>query len=107
MRHGDAYLRAVEEVYGTLHEALAEGAAAYDDAAVLVLHGTGENLCCRGGELVDEDGDVARAHLAVALGGVLPAAGVEALGVDDEVAGGEDLIEYVDGSLEVSAAVLL
>ena len=55
--YGEAYHGAVGQADGTLHEALAEGAAADDGAAVLVLHGAGDYFCGGGRELVDEHED--------------------------------------------------
>ena len=44
MRHGEANHGAVGEVDGALHQTLAEGAAANDGAAVVVLNGTAHNF---------------------------------------------------------------
>ena len=46
MGNGQAYHRTVGQVDGSLYQSLAEGAAPYDDAAVVVLDSSRYNLGC-------------------------------------------------------------
>ena len=57
--HGQTDHRLVGQVDRTLHEPLAEGAPADHYSAVLILYGTGYNLCRRRREFVDEHHDAA------------------------------------------------
>ena len=76
-----------------MHESLSERAAADDGAAVIVLNGSGENLRGRGRAFVDEnhEGYLLVAAPAVAL--VLMAWRLAALGIDDELIGGQEFVD--------------
>ena len=105
--HGEAYHRPVGEHEGFLHEPLAERAATHDEPAVLVLDGPGDDFGGRGGIFVHEDDDAPFAETSRTLGAVLTIRGTQSLGIDDEVAFGQELPGDVRGGIQVSASVLL
>ena len=88
-----------------LHEALAEGAAADDGAAVVVLDGSGEDLGCRCRALVNEHYDGHVLEGAAAVGGEVLALGVDTFGIDHELACRQELVDHDDGRLHVAATV--
>ena len=88
-----------------MHEALAEGAAADDDAAVVVLHGAAHDFGGRGGVFVDEDGEAALTEEAVAAGTQLRVFSRAALRVDHQTAAREKFAGDINGRAEIAAAV--
>ena len=51
---GEAYHRPVVKGDGLLYQSLAKRAPAYHGSSVVVLDGTSQNLCGRGGNLIDK-----------------------------------------------------
>ena len=106
--NGDANHRAVFQIYGSLHQTLAECAAANDDATVLILHGSADNLGGRGCVFIHEDNQVAVHELAAACGAELLKLHIAAsAGIDYHVALGQEHAGNLSSRAEISAAVAL
>ena len=103
---GEADLAAVGESDLLLHEALAEGSAADDGAAVVVLDGTGEDLGRGGRGLVDEDDQRDGLIGAAPAAAVVAAGTLAALRIDDETVLGQKLVGHLYGALKVAAVVV-
>ena len=104
-RRGQSDHCAVREVEGTLYQPLAEGTAADDHPAVVVLHCSGENLAGRSGTLVDKDDE-----FALGIGaciGTLPflAVGMKTLRIDDELVFLQKLVNHVDGRVQIASRI--
>ena len=107
MGYREAYHAAVREGNGTLHQALAKGAAAHDGSPVLVLQRTRHNLGSRGGELVDKHHHAAFLHLAASRGFLLVTGRYPALRVDDQVTPLQELVGYLYGGHQITTAIVL
>ena len=89
-----------------LDEALAEGGFAYDEGAVVVLQGSGDDLGGGCGVAIDEDDDGVLVGALLTVGGAvdLVREGAAVLG-DDDLALLEELVGHVDGFVEEPAGV--
>src|SRR5690606_15345503 len=84
-----------------------ERPSADDEAAVVVLERAGDDLARARGVLVDEDDDGLALERAAGAGAVLAVElAAPALGVDDHVAGGKELVRDPDGHLHEAARVV-
>ena len=107
MRDGEAYHRAVFKLQRALYQPLSEGAPAHDDAAVLVLDGTGEDLRRRGTILIDEHRHGALEELGMAVGVVFTPRSLAPLCIDNHVALAEKLVDDHHSGLQIAPAVVL
>ena len=89
-----------------LHEALAEGTAADDGAAVVVLDGPREDLAGGGGVLADEDGQADVLELALAVGPEHLARPVQAFHVHDGIAPGQELVGQQQRLVQEAAGIV-
>ena len=104
-RGGEADDGAVGQVERSLYQTFAEGTTADDDATVVVLDGPRENLAGRGRAFVDEDDEFAGGVKSVFLAPPFLTRRVYAFGEDDEFVFGEELVDELDGGVEVAARV--
>ena len=107
MGNGQSDHRTVRQVYGSLDESLAKGAAPHYDAPILVLNGSRDNLCCRGGVAVYEHDDFAFCKQSSPLSLVFGALCLTSLRIDYQVIALQELVGYLDSSVQESASVLL
>ena len=107
MRNGKTNHRTVLKLYRALHQSLSEGAATDDRGAVVVLHGSRDNLCCRGRILIYEDAEHQILQLAASVRLIFHATLRLALCIYNKVTLAEQLVGYVDGCLQLSASVVL
>ena len=107
MRNGKTNHRTVLKLYRALHQSLTEGAATDDRGAVVVLHGSRDNLCCRGRILIYEDAELQILQLAASVRLIFHAILRLALGIYNKVVLAEQLVGDVDGSLQISTSVVL
>ena len=107
MGYGETYHRTVVELDRTLHQTLAERAAAYHGSAVLVLDGAGDDLGCRRRILVDEHAYLALLKASAATCVVLLTLLGASLGIHYEVALLQELLNDAHSRLQVAAAVVL
>ena len=106
--NGQADHRAVGQVDGALNQSFAVRPAAHHGATVLVLDGAGDDFSCRGSELVDENHHLSFHQFAISFGAVLgPLARFAALRIDNKVVLFQEFIGYLDGCLQVAAAIVL
>ena len=96
---------AVGQVERSLYQTFAEGTTADDDATVVVLDGTRENLAGRGRAFVDEDDEFAGGVKPVFLAPPFLTRRVYAFGEDDKFVFGEELVDEFNGGVEVASRV--
>ena len=98
---------AVGEVERPLYKPFPESPSTDDRPPVIVLDGSGDNLCGRCRQFVDQHIDLDILQAAVAhCPEVLPARPAS-LGIDDHVIVPQELIGDLHGRLEIAAAVVL
>ena len=93
-RHGKTHGRAVVERYLILHQPLAEGAATYDKAAVVVLQRSGQNLARRCAPLVHQHGQIDVRRTAEPVAELLVAMPPPIFGVDYKTPLGQKFVGY-------------
>ena len=103
----EAYHRAIGERERPLHESFSERAAPHHHSAVIILHGSRENLACRSRELVHHHHHASTVHGAVGNGAVIERLHAHTFGEHNRVASVEKQSGKVVGGLEVTAAIVL
>ena len=83
---GESYHTAVGHVERALYEAFAEGTSSDDDAAVLILYGSGEYFGSRCAVFIDEDGHFTFLETAASSASELLVGYAAPLRIDDHVA---------------------
>ena len=107
MCDGEANLAAIIEGERTLHQSLAEGSTANHHATVLILDGSGNNLCGRSGKLVGKHHHLALAPSAVSLRLVFLARRSTTAGINDEIALLQELVGNLSRSLKIASTIIL
>ena len=107
MGDGQTNHRTVGQVDGALYQSLAKGATTHYDATVVVLNGTGDNLCCRGGIAVNQHDDLSFLEQTTATCRIVRAVYATSFGIDDEAAAIQQLVGDLYSCLQVAAAILL
>ena len=107
MGDGETNLAAIIEGKRTLHQSLAEGSTANHHATVLILDGSGNNLCGRSGKLVGKHYHLSLAPSAVSLRLILLTGSCTTAGINDEIALLKEFIGYLSRSLQVTATIIL
>ena len=95
----------VAKLDGLLHEPLAKRTAPYDGATVIVLDGTGENLGGRSRSLIDEDHEWHLLIRAASVTTILLTGRLSALGIDNQLPLGEELIGNLHGRGQIAAGI--
>ena len=103
---GEADHAVVGELQLLLHQTLAEGTAADDGGAVVVLHGTGEDLGGRRRALVEQHHQWNLLIGSLAVTAVFLAGRLAALGIDNQTLVGQELVCHVDCCRQVAARVV-
>ena len=103
--HGDADAGIVAEEEGLLHKALAKGAAANYESAVVVLDGAGKNFAGRCRTLPYQNGEAHVQEGAATIGPENFALAVDALNIDDGVPCGQEIVAHEKGLVHVAAGV--
>ena len=98
---------AVREVNGTLHKTLTKGTPPHDNTTVLILYGTRDDFCGRGGIAVYQHNDLSIHESATAVGGVVHTRCPAAVSIDNEVTPLQELVGNVYSSLQITTSVLL
>ena len=107
MGDGETNLAAIIKGQRTLHQSLAEGSATNHYTTVLILDGSGNNLCGRSCKLIGKHYHLALAPSAVSLRLVLLAWSCTTAGINDEIALLQELVGYLSRSLKIASAIIL
>ena len=105
--NGETQLRAVGQVERALHQSFSERAPSDDDTAVVILNGTGNDFCGRGGIFVHQHGYFAIFKTTVSFGFVFRIRSAAAFGVNNQVVLVQKLVGNVDCCAQIAATVLL
>ncbi len=105
-RHGDAHTGPVAEEERLLHEALAEGAAAVQTCAAIVLQGAGEDLAGGSGSLVHKELHAQLLEGTGAVGAKLFPLAVAAFEIDDHRIARQEEVGQLAGLVKIAARVV-
>ena len=92
MGDGETNLATIIEGQRTLHQSLAEGSATYHYSTVLILNGSGNNLCGRSCKLIGKHYYLALAPSSVSLRLILLTGSCTTTGINDEIALLQELV---------------
>ena len=107
MGDGEANLAAIIEAERTLHHSLAEGSATYHYSTILILDGSGNNLCGRSCKLIGKHYHLTLAPSSVSLRLVLLTGSCTTTGINDEISLLQELVGYLSRCLKVAATIIL
>ena len=105
--HSEAYHRAVGHLDRSLHESFPECSPSDNNAAVLVLYSPRDDFGCRGGVFIDEDDNLPVNHPSPSVGFPLVAWDIPTVGIDYEVAVGQELVGYFLSRHQIPTPVVL
>ena len=95
----------IGQVEGSLYQTFPERAPTDDDATVVVLDGTRKDFAGRSRAFVDKDDEFPIGIDSVLVAAPFLAGRVDTLGEDDELVFGEELVDELDSSFELTARV--
>ena len=107
MCDGEANLAAIIEGERTLNQSLAEGSATYHHSTILILNGSGNNLCGRSCKLIGKHYHLTLAPSSVSLRLILLTGSCTTTGINDEISLLQELVGYLSRCLKVAAAIIL
>ena len=107
MGNGQPDHRAVRQINGTLYQAFTERATTDNDATVLILDGSRDNLCGRGCIAVNQYYHLAVHEDTVTIRRIVCAGSPAPFRIDNQVIFLKELIRNIHGSLQIATAILL
>ena len=107
MSNGQANHGTIWQVDRSLDEAFAKGSTSDDNASVVVLNGSRDNLSSRCRIAVNQDNDLAFGEQSSTLGLVFGPLSPAPVGVNNKIASLQELLRNLYSCLEIASAILL